>query len=134
MHFNEAGRAKLDAGEPITQDDLTPFRQAPMLEHQPAPVEAPDVQETEASDEQLMAALRTSLDAVAQRVGVSVDELAELRAAAPADAVAHANAHAITQARVHTPRETVDDDGGVFYLGGRARPQIVPPKRPRFGP
>jgi len=50
---------------------------------------------------------------------------------APADE--HVKAHEVTRARVHVPSAQLDD-GGAFFLGVRARPQVIPPKRPRFGP
>ena len=91
--------------------------------------------------------MAASIDALAHRAGIPSNMHADLQAMANAE---RASSHEVTQARVHAPAPASkpkpeyvplpprtradDDDGGVFYLGGRAQPQIIPPKRPRFGP
>jgi hypothetical protein len=60
------------------------------------------------------------------------EQHADAHVDAPADE--HVKAHEVTRARVHVPSAQLDDDGGAFFLGVRARPQVIPPKRPRFGP
>ena len=80
MHFNASGHAKLAAGEPITSDDLAPFKRAPMLEHCPAaeekaPAEAPTDQETlTPAEERLLTELEALMRQTEELVRQAVSE------------------------------------------------------------